>query len=416
MIIKRYYNKKDIINKFIILLIAILDINIFYLVEPTIFGRLLGNYQKMLLVIISMLYFAWTQGSRNSSVFMKKYLLVVCVSHLFIYVISTMMYSANKLHNVILAFNHYLMVFLAFPLLKYIRRERGYEGLLQLLNKVTFVLYILFISQSIVYNNSGVLFLNVAENFRDGMLRMSLKSMGNLMIIYNFYIVWCRKQSKHRVFSLVQLCLGCYCLLFVQQTRAFYFAIAISVSAIMLFQSKNPLKTLRNICIIAVSLLALQLSGILGSYFDSFGETSESYGNTLVRMEAITYFWNAFVKNPIIGHGIIASDALQSIRTGPFLNYFYADVGLIGEVAQIGLFSFVLYVWPVVHWTKFTVKNRKRISPFMIGVICYIFATTPTLICTSVGLCFMWPICIAMFAYEEEVLSFEEELDCLRSD
>ena len=396
----------------IIVLLVIMDINMFYLIDiPQPLTHLWGTYNKSLLVIISIALFAWTRGFWNSDLFIKKYTIALCMSVAIVAIISSQVYAGNRIYNVLIECSQYFLVFLAFPLLKLVRKENGYDRILYAINVITLVLYILYILQSIAYEKNGTLFLHVNENLRNNALRMSLKSFGNVMIIYNFCRLWFDSNYKHKIFSLIQFILGIYCLLFIQQTRAYYFVIAISLIVVLLFCGSSSSKKIRNIAIIILFSVMLFSSGLFDQFLGSFGENSDMYGNTLVRMNAIGYFWEEFVHSPLWGHGIITTAQYFTIRTGPLGSYFYADVGIIGLMAQFGIFSFVIYVWPMLRWGRHILRHLRsgKLDPFLIAMYIYMLASTPSLLCVNQALCIIWPFSLAFFAYSNEKLGEEED-------
>ncbi|KNY26571.1 O-antigen ligase family protein [Pseudobacteroides cellulosolvens] len=392
-----------------IVLLAILDVNCFYLIKiPSSLSRIWGVYQKGLLVIISFLLFLWAGGWKNGTSFMKKYCICVFVSIGVAIVISTLRYYNNILHNVILEANHYLLIVLAFPLLRFIKRSNGYDRVFQVLNYIAFITYIIFIAQSFAYNTAGRVFLNISVYERSDMIRITLKSVGCLMVVYNFCQVWCYKINKNSWFHIVQLVLGIYCVLFIQQTRAYYLVIGGSIFAVLLFYKTEAAKKLRNILIVISVGIAILGTGVADIFMASFSSSSAEYAGTLARTGAFGYFWSEFLANPLIGHGIInsGSQMLMNIRTGPYGIYHYADTGIMGLFAQLGLLAVGVYVWPVIHWIKLLRKNMKdkRTDPFLIGLMSYILFSTPTLLCINQALIFIWPFCVAVFAYYEELV------------
>ena len=179
--------------------------------------------------------------------------------------------------------------------------------------------------------------------------------------------------------------LGLYCVIVIQQTRAYIISFIITVSIILLqnaLQKKRFIKSLILLCLGAAILISTNLlSDIIGSLFS----TTESYGaDQMVRVDAINYFIQYFLKNPIGGFGFADGNTYASIVHGPLLRYWVNDIGLIGLLAQGGLLIilpvFLLFVWMIKTISK--LKHVHRITEerkFMIICIWYIISTSISL-------------------------------------
>lgn len=397
-------NKFDFRDELIIALLAIMDVNCFYLIKiPTMLERFWGIYQKTLLVVIAFLLFIWMKGVNDKNLFIKRYIAFLLVTILSVSIYSTLKYNGNSMHNILIENSHYFLVFLSVPLLKIFRRQGTYKKIFDVLNIVTLILYLVCIAQSIVYNNGGQLFIEIPELVRNDSLRISLKSFGNIMIIYNFIEIWCVKK-KRKLFNLTQLILGVYCLVAIQQTRMYNAVILLTIVVVILISSKTPLRTFRNILLLAVLFFVLTKQGTISNFMNSFGDGSDEYQSTIARMGAFEYFWGQFVEKPLFGIGVIACKGYENIRTGPLGIYYFADVGIIGILAQLGVFTFGVYVWPLIHWCKIVTNKFSQLksNPFPIAILCYLFLSTPTLICIMPALSFLWPFCFAIFEFVKE--------------
>jgi membrane protein len=387
----------------VLALLVLMDTNFLYFVDTSgsFLGNFWSNYRKTLPVFIAFLLFLSTRGVRGTNKFMIIYLLGVCISLIVVASYSHNHYMMNSYIRIFFYTSCNLFVLLAFPLLKLAKKEGGYEAIFRVINVIFCVFYCLLILQSLAYK-WGIVFLKVDVDFlRNNNLRMSVKGLGNIMVIYNFCRFFCTKEGRYDKFAIVQFLLGMYCILFVQQTRAMILAILICILAAIIISSKSPLKTYVIIMSIITVFGILYFTGVISSFIDSFGKNSEDYNSTISRLNAYEYFWKAFLKNPLCGHGIITNNLYDKLILGPDELYFYADVGIVGVLAQYGIFTLFIYVLPVLRWGWVILSKigKFRSNPFPVALFVYILVTTPTLICIAPTFSIVWAICFVVFEY-----------------
>ena len=339
-------NKTNAVYISFFLILAIMDINVFYLIP--IEGNLSwiwGVYRKLLLVIVAFMLFVWSKAWEHTTSFMKNYVVAMMTSLSIIVVTSVLRYDTNPLKYVLLEASYFLLIFLAFPIYRFMVRN-GKNSFFSTLNIVAFIWYVICIMQVLIYSVTGNFFLYVDHLFRNDNLRFSLKSVGCVMVVYNFCKIWTERDKKIG-FNLLQFCLGMYCVFFIQQTRAFFLAIGGAIVAVLLLYPTTVSKKARNIILLIVISCIIVGNGFLSTFLESFGSKSIEYNSTILRQGAFLYFWEEFIKNPILGHGIIAgsSQYLQQIKTGPISCYYYADTGFIGELPQLGIFITNIYIY-----------------------------------------------------------------------
>ena len=396
-------NKTNAVYISFFLILAIMDINVFYLIP--IEGNLSwiwGVYRKLLLVIVASMLFVWSKAWNHTTLFMKNYVVAMVASLSIIVVTSALRYDGNPLKYVLLETSYFLLIFLALPVYRFMVRN-GKNSFFLTLNIVAFIWYVICIMQVLIYSVNGNFFLYVDHLFRNDNLRFSLKSVGCVMVVYNFCKIWTERDKKIG-FNLLQFCLGMYCVFFIQQTRAFFLAIGGAIVAVLLLYPTTVSKKARNIMLLIVIACIIVGNGFLSTFLESFGSKSIEYNSTILRQGAFLYFWEEFVKNPILGHGIIAGSShyLQQIKTGPISCYYYADTGFIGELPQLGIFITNIYIWPLCRAIKMSFKQAKEktVDAFSIGFLVYILLSSPTVICLNPAYYFIWPIFIAFMEYE----------------
>lgn len=238
-------NKTNAVYISFFLILAIMDINVFYLIP--IEGNLSwiwGVYRKLLLVIVAFMLFVWSKAWEHTTSFMKNYVVAMMTSLSIIVVTSVLRYDTNPLKYVLLEASYFLLIFLAFPIYRFMVRN-GKNSFFSTLNIVAFIWYVICIMQVLIYSVTGNFFLYVDHLFRNDNLRFSLKSVGCVMVVYNFCKIWTERDKKIG-FNLLQFCLGMYCVFFIQQTRAFFLAIGGAIVAVLLLYPTTVSKKARN--------------------------------------------------------------------------------------------------------------------------------------------------------------------------
>lgn len=392
-----------------VVLLLVLDLRAFGLVAITgSLNRIWGPYEKTLLALIAFLLFVFMdiEAKRDitSSRFLDRYVLGAVLSTVFLYFYSVLEYPLQNLTQTFLGGTHFFLVLLALPLYGLLRKQGGTERIFAWMNRVTFLWYCILIIQSLAYMKSGRLFLHIDENIRNENIRISLNSIGNLMLVYNFDLFYSGRVKK-KGFPVIQLALGAYCLIMVQQTRAYNVIICICIAAIVMLHTNTPVKTLRSLILIAAGIIVLSQAGIIDILRKSLSVDNQTYGNgTRARLLAITYYWKAFLKSPLFGQGFINSKAYLNILRGNKGIYNYSDVGLLGLLANTGLFCVILFVWPLIRWGKQVLGYLSRQSSragnsFLIAFFIYIAGTSLTLIMADPQRILLLPLSLAVFEY-----------------
>ena len=143
-------NKTNAVYISFFLILAIMDINVFYLIP--IEGNLSwiwGVYRKLLLVIVAFMLFVWSKAWKHTTSFMKNYVVAI----------------------------------LAFPIYRFMVRN-GKNSFFSTLNIVAFIWYVICIMQVLIYSVTGNFFLYMDHLFRNDNLRFSLKSVGCVLRLF----------------------------------------------------------------------------------------------------------------------------------------------------------------------------------------------------------------------------------------
>lgn len=304
-----------------------------------------------------------------------------------------------------------LFILLSYPMMYVCACKRSVKWILQLLNKFAMIFYILIPLQFIAYNLNGTVFLNAMSvsselPIMNGSLRIALSWLGEMMIIYNFYMLYCPKEkveSKAEKYLYVfNFALGFVDSLVVSRVRGSILPLCICLIIIVLFQ-RNTLKSFwRKIVLIAVLCVLAFSTDIFSSFFASFSETASRSYSTTARLYAIDYYWNTFLKNPVCGFGFADGVINYHIVHGDG-RAAISDVGIFGVLAKYGIFTLAIYVIPLIR--SFVLIKRMFSAPniknqlLYLAIGLYIAGTSFTLIAISHFRMMQWVVYIVMIEY-----------------
>lgn len=408
MRIKDYKIELSTLISISVVLLLIMDYTLFLVIKmPSFVGVYWSSFRKffpgLICVFLCIMVVYFCPYMINQKSFLPLYLLVISFIIMAIDIYSFVIYRNESLKDIVLTNGHFMYLFLTIPILWLFIREETIYSLLDKINVVMFIWYVIVILQKVLYTYTGTIFIQMDDMLRDGRLRIHLLSFGNLMIIYNFNQFYNRRE-KNRLFYLAQFLMGMYCLVFIQITRGYMIAVIIGVGCEIIAASTSVKKTAINVAIVVSGLLYFIYSGLFEKILTSLNLLQT--GTISVRFEAIQYYWNEFLKSPLWGHGTIV-DVNNSVIAGGFHGtYYYSDVGIIGALAQYGLLFVFIFMIPIIHFIRISLRifmNRvlREKFCFLFGVIAYILVTMPTLIVTDVERIFLFPFCLALFEYAD---------------
>lgn len=404
---------RESLDIFIIYLIILMDCNYLFLFPiPAPLTVYWSPYVKFALVFISLVYTIIIRGWRINNKFIKRYLILLTISFMCVSLLSNHYYPDEKIHNHILQYGGVFLVVFAFPLIAYFKRCGSYEPFLKGINVIAFLIYMLFIGQLVLSKIGGPFVLSLYHSTRYGNLRMGLSIIGNVMVIYNF----CRllyDDESNKAFNAIQLVLGLFCVFVIQQTRAYEIAFCIVLGILTVFKGNKTFKQQIFLILAFLAAIIVIATGVLDTFLASFTSGSE-VASTEIRQVAYLYFFYTFLENPLWGHGFLTDSSYQSIKVGPWGYFYYADTGIVGLLAQWGLFVIPVYIYPFIYWTKLLIKKRhEKIDPFLVGLIIFLIALSPTLLCLNPERVLIWPICFALFVFLEGTEKQEDDRQSL---
>lgn len=399
-----------------LVLITLVEYHFFYLFS---YNRIMniffqdGKYFFIgILAVVLMLYIRrfYRQATSLYSRWLYVYCLFVIVAVVLLTVLSLLQYPNQKIADTLRVGGRFLWPVLAMVFMLAFVRSGNVEDTFKMINVLCFAWYIYLIIQSFIYAKTGSLlfsfqsyFGNSNVNTRNNALRVGLGAFGNIMVLYNFTRFYCRREGeKLPSFNLVQFVLGLYCLITIQQTRAMILITSVCIAvAVLVYGTSVKQNILRAILIVAIGMF-LYKSEAVYEFFATF--SNENYkGSSIARAYAYKYYLSIFAKSPIFGYGFAAEASNSAITHGPLGIAYTSDVGFIGLLAETGIFSLIIYIWPVIRIIKivFSIgfKRVAKTNTFLLVVVLYILLTSATLIITDMGRCLAFPFLIAVFEY-----------------
>lgn len=406
------------------LVLFILDYEIFYLFEIPGFMRILKDNQLNLVtgflgILLSGYYYS-KYKYETIKLYNRNFLYAITCAIIWIILViySIILYEKQPIRLSLGFHATFLYFFLCIPALVIFQKSHNKMKLFDIMNWISIIWYIIIIFQHFVYAASHTLIFNMQElmsnSSRDMVrnygIRISLKSLGNLMILYNFDIVFNKRKTEiGRKISFISLALGLYCLIVIQQTRSMLFIILCSIAIIMLFGAKRIRKKIIVLAIMVFGFAFFIQSGILSDFFSSFS-TKASNANrlgTTIRLGAIAYYFECFLRNPLLGNGFSSSLYYPEVQHSSSMLFYYVDVGIFGLLGEVGLMAIPLYVYPLVRITRntFNLFKRKLLTnySFLAGITSYLLFSSLTFLITTPQLMLAFPI---IYAYSE-IIGYE---------
>lgn len=336
----------------LIFLILFLNENAFYLVSNTSFCQPLS----FLLCIVLIMYTGIKINKDNRDIFKFSvcYIIVAMISA--IYTVVTNMQSIEQ------AFIKYLPCMNTLFCVSFLSSNTYRKTILR--NNIISLgtsISIVFILQSILYPN--VIFVN-AVLYRDGARIMTGGVFFAISFIVTLDSIFRFEKKKKNVLCLL---LTAYNIIFVNQSRSVILAIIFSTGVYILccftdtrvgrnFNSKIS----RQLTIICVSIiLAIWLFSYVRNLFYSSYSIGES--SSIKRLQAYEYYYGMFCNQPVLGIGMIRNQLVDGLATiGVTKKLFVDDIGIVGFIAQWGLFGiFTFLLWIRAYFSVREKSNRQ---------------------------------------------------------
>lgn len=350
--------------------------------------------------------------------FLRNYLTVVTVSVLILYIDALIRYPKNELITTYGFGTYYFYSFLAIPVVYLFEKQGGIQKFLKYLTVIVCILYAVSVIQGISYIRTGSLLFgkvitNIGAQVRDGKIRMGGGAFDTVMLLYSIYVLYNNRNAARRnnKSAWILLILGLLNIAVTGHTRIALLSVGIaSVILIYMGDGGNKKKAFAWI-IIAAGIVFMFGSGFVGKIWDSFSTSGDYAGSTIARLGAWKYYFGSFLSNPLSAIGFAGDENYYDLVHGDsgiyyqtvLVKYDYSDCGFIGLLAQTGVFSFFIYIWPLIRFGKMALHylQHKLAVPgaFIIALFSYLVVTSATLSILDAARVIAWPVVIAVCEY-----------------
>lgn len=322
---------------------VIMLITFIYLVAYAIFDRqfLMGSYGRFVVIFIL-------------------FILIQYCYTFFSYGQDFSVFSPTKIY--------YLSVMIYFGYNRAFIRRNNFEFFINAMAVFSIVMCLLLLCQRVYYIATGELFLyndavragTFVYEIRNFGLRFNAGS-GMITFITCFFTAYLTKKNDEKgifpVIYKIAAILGYIVCLVIFQSR-----VSIVVLFIVLFfniwnmEFKNI--RIKALFITFVVVLALCFLATNSSVVQKIIGISSSEGSFWARTGALQYFIKKFLDNPVFGIGLVASatPALDELVHGTEGFFYYSDMGMIGNLAELGIF---VLIWFVAFLVKLVMQGRE---------------------------------------------------------
>lgn len=373
----------------------------------------------MAVIVASICYQKHKSELRRYLGFLKRYFTIVLISLVAISFYTIIKYPLNPIITTYGFASYYLYAFLAVPILYVFSVEGGYEDLFKIFNCIAVIMYIITIIDGISYISTGHLVFNTSLDLtsgaviRDGKVRLGSGALGFLMIIYNFFRLYSfrNKGNRRKMMPLLLIILGMCSIYFTGNSRLMLLTLLASVGVLVWLGDGSANKKIVSFLAIFAGMIVLLGSGVISNFLDGFSSSGTLGGSTIARVGAYKYYLDCFLKNPIFANGFVGDENYYDIVHGAsgiyyqtvYVRFFYDDVGIVGQLALLGIFIVGIYIWPVCRLVKIAITTYKdkmfSEGKLIVAIACYILCTTPTLIILDAGRVIAFPIVLAISEY-----------------
>lgn len=369
------YNKSNLRLGLVVFAILFVGIHCCYLFQFSGVMEVVG-YSPHFVVIVCITLLVWYLTKSLSSrklrsiygpdhLWFRRYIGLLCLCLLVMMIYSSIKYPQQDLFATLRQASPQFAMLAAPFFTYYCMKAKQMNSLMKIMNFVSFLWYFILMIQSVYYLRTGTFLFDFSSVFsddvsmRNGGIKVSLYGVGDIMILYNFVVLFCVNKCRlsEKVFSIIQFVLGLYCLLIIQQSRINSLVVVVCVLSIALLKNQNKRRVILNIALIGIIFVIVFFSPQFSDFLQSFSLNSDMGVSTKYRLYSFGYFWDCFLKNPLFGNGFASGDSTQPysyIEHSSLGIAYYNDDGFVGLLANIGLMSVVTFIIPLVRMIKNT--------------------------------------------------------------
>lgn len=359
--------------------------------------------------LIGFFLLVWLTKDKRKSIWnmsheYRKYLVLTILSVMALAFFTTVKYPSQSLQLTVRVISQYLIVAWAAPIF-YIMKKNGTEyKVLDIVCAISVVWCGLVSLQSLYYSYTGGSLFSFIDRINVGIrnenLRITVGPFANFAIVYCFWKLYFGK-IRRNILYLISLIILLLANIFVQQSRAGTIVIVITIVVMILMEKNSTYSIVKKGIIVTGIVLFADLSDYIQNYVvDIFTKYEIS---VIGRTYAYSYFWNVFKSNPIFGFGFVkSSEAYGSVLHGPLGMAYTDDVGFVGQLAALGIFSIIVVFGIYIMLMKQIVKIRKQTGCWdclLVGAYVYLIASSFTLIVFDQQRICLLPIIVALFEF-----------------
>ena len=170
-------------------------------------------------------------------------------------------------------------------------------------------------------------------------------------------------KGKRELFSLCVVALSFINIYYVSQSRILLLILVASFVAIFLNSINHRINKRTFVMLILGSIIIVLSMNYVLDVIDSlvFDLNSNSSLTFSIRIAELQYYYDLWKTNPIFGVGLIAGDSCKYIMHGPYLNFGYDDIGIVGVLFKYGIIGFAWYVLSGLYILKLYLKTKSNI-------------------------------------------------------
>lgn len=395
--------------KYAIYFIILLDISFFWMMTITTNNRLLFTWSASIVLTMLMkkdmvIYETARQGAKNIRIYL--YLVLMMIAVQFVY---TSIKNQFVTEMFLRSSGMYLVVLFAFPLLCLFAKQGSTEPFMKALNWIMLIWYGALLFQAFMYNVNHTLVLKglasvgLAGNnvMKDGTIRLEMRSLSHLVIVYNFDKFYNQTESRHKIAHLLMAIIGVSTMFLVEHTRGFYIAIFAAIFALVLCYNKRKTKFLLTGILVLGILIFIAKTGIVEALIYSLTDPTSGRATAGIRLIGMEIFFKNFLINPLTGFGFQPTG--DSVFVGAS-QFYFNDNGFVGIIGQIGIWAFIIYGFMLFRFLYILIQLRKhgvyKIYTKLVGYYVFLLATSLSLICYWNTTCLLCPVLWAIFEFE----------------
>lgn len=341
MIIVDISISKKRIYSFIVVIILILNENIFYLLPN-------NPYWKLLSILLCVILF----GSKVSISAQYKSIFNFVTCFILVGLISQLYTVFGNLQSVPQAYVKYQSIWLIVACIPFLNNSSrfGKRTVRNAIEVVVTVMSFVYICQSLLYPK--YIFITAGLSLRNGDMRTVVGStifaIGFLLLLGDMLAV---RRGKERLKYITAAIIVGYNIIVIIQTRSLNFALIAAIFFLMLrtinaknFRGKEKLLWQLFMGALAMGII---IWGI-GYFYEIIGASLENNeSSTVNRLGGYQYYFQLFLLHPLLGIGMIRNQAVDGLaQVGVAMKYYIDDIGFVGYLAQYGVIGLLcFFIW-----------------------------------------------------------------------